>query len=54
MFIQSLVKSKAREVDPEDEVELLSKQDREDYNVMPHFKNRVSLYLDSLDLDFVI
>ena len=42
MFIQSLIKSDSGEAEQEDEVELLSKQDREDYNVMPHFKNRVS------------
>ena len=42
MFIQSLIKSDSGEAEQEDEVELLSKQDRDDYNVMPHFKNRVS------------
>ncbi|XP_063683426.1 chloride channel protein 2-like isoform X2 [Bolinopsis microptera] len=40
MFIQSLIRSNSGDSEAEDREELLDKQDREDYNVMPHFKNR--------------
>ena len=47
MFTQSLVKSDPRSGGKEeDQEELLSQQDRDDYNVMPHFKNRVSCNYD--------
>ena len=42
MFTQSLIRSNSGDSEAEDKEELLNKQDRENYNVMPHFKNRVS------------